>query len=73
VGLGWPPPGGLGLAPPHDLLITRVKNIFELKTRGLSNDVFKVDGTVALKATGVFRARERSLPKWELRFWCAQI
>src|SRR5215831_8439122 len=34
VGLGWTPPGPLGPAPPPDLLITRVKNILDLKTRG---------------------------------------
>ena len=35
VGLGWTPPGPLGPAPPPDLLITRAKNIFDLKTRGV--------------------------------------
>jgi hypothetical protein len=32
---GWLGGGGVGQAPPPDLLITRAKNIFELKTRGV--------------------------------------
>jgi hypothetical protein len=52
----------------------RVKNILDLKTRGLSNDVFKVDGTATLKATGVFRGgkgakRGEACQNGELRFW----
>src|SRR5262245_9486662 len=35
AGLGWTPPGPLGPAPPPDLLITRAKNIFDLKTPGV--------------------------------------
>src|SRR5215472_12737726 len=32
---GWLGAGGDGQAPPPDLLITRAKNLFDLKTRGL--------------------------------------
>ena len=35
VGLGWPSPGPLGPALPLPLLITRAKNLYELKTRGV--------------------------------------
>src|SRR5262249_44548419 len=66
--------------PRHPLLflLTRAKNIFDLKTRGVSNAVFRVDGTATLKATGVFRGGKgaklgEACQNGGLRFWCAQI